>query len=97
MKEKKRINYTKKDISKNLSIKTGLSNSYSLSIIDNLIEILKQLIAPKLQILKILEHLKFYLKMKDWDEILRTIQYIISARKTLSFISIKKINEKMNN
>ena len=43
--KKKRINYTKKDISKNLSIKIGLSKSYSLSIIDSIIEILKHLIS----------------------------------------------------
>ena len=45
--EKKRINYTKKNISINLSNKLGLSNSYSLLITDSLIQILKELMRAR--------------------------------------------------
>ena len=98
MKEEKRINYTKKDIAKNLSAKTGLSNSYSLSIIDNLIQILKELICTDSINIKNFGTFKVLSKNERLGRNPKNkTSYVISARKTLSFIASKSMNEKMNN
>ena len=44
MAEIKKISLTKKDISKKINLKTGLSNLYTKKITDDLINILKYLI-----------------------------------------------------
>lgn len=95
--KKKRINYTKKDISKNLSIKIGLSKSYSLSIIDSIIEILKHLISIETVNVKNFGTFKALAKKERLGRNPRdnTI-YKISARRTLSFIASKKLNENLN-
>ena len=98
MKEKKRINHTKKDIAKKLSATTGLSNSYSLSIIDNLIQILKELICKESINIKNFGTFKVLSKNERLGRNPKNkTNYIISSRKTLSFIASKSMNEKMNN
>ena len=95
--KKKRINYTKKDISKNLSIKTGLSNSYSLLITDSIIEILKNLIIAETVNIKNFGTFKVLVKNERLGRNPKNNKnYIISARKSLSFIASKKINENIN-
>ena len=47
MSEIKRINLTKKDISKKINSKTGLPTLYTNKIIDDFIDILKNLIKNK--------------------------------------------------
>ena len=47
MSENKKINLTKKDISKKINLKTGLSNLYTNQITDDFINILKNLIRNK--------------------------------------------------
>ena len=97
MKEKKRINYTKKDISKSLSAKVGLSKSYSLSITNNIIQILKKLICAEDLNIKNFGTFKVLSKKERLGRNPKNnTNYIISARKTLSFIASKSMNEKMN-
>ena len=47
MEENKKISLTKKDISKKINLKTGLSNLYTNQITDDFISILKYLIKSK--------------------------------------------------
>ena len=97
MLEKKRFNYTKKDISKNISIKLGLSNSYSLLIIDNLIEILKQLVSTETLNIKNFGTFKILSKGERLGRNPKNnVTYIVSARKSISFISSKKLNSNIN-
>tara|TARA_B100001057_G_scaffold438899_1_gene471716 strand:+ start:280 stop:579 length:300 start_codon:yes stop_codon:yes gene_type:complete len=98
MLEKKRINYTKKDISKNLILKIGLSELYSSLIVNDLIHILKELI--KLETVNIKNFGTFKVLFKQEREGRNPKDkksYKISARKTLSFIASKKISVNLNN
>ncbi|MDC3104551.1 HU family DNA-binding protein [Candidatus Pelagibacter bacterium] len=95
--KKKRINYTKKDITKNLSIKIGLSKSYSSSIINSIIEILKDLISIETVNVKNFGTFKVLAKKERLGRNPRdNTTYKISARKTLSFIASRKLNENLN-
>tara|TARA_A100000164_G_C21461143_1_gene564580 strand:+ start:101 stop:397 length:297 start_codon:yes stop_codon:yes gene_type:complete len=98
MREKKRINHTKKDISKNLSTKIGLSNSYSLLITDSLIQVLKELICTENLNIKNFGTFKVLFKKERLGRNPKdNTNYVISARKALSFIASKSINERINN
>ena len=97
MKEKKRINHTKKDISNNLSAKIGLSNSYSLSITNSLIGVLKKLISTKNLNITNFGTFKVLSKKERLGRNPKdNTSYVISARKTLSFTASKSMNEKLN-
>ena len=94
----KRINFTKKDISKKIEIKTGYSNTYINEIIDDFIIILKnQTKKEKLNIknfgtFKILNKSERYGRNPKNKKI-----YKIKARKSLSFIASNALNKKINN
>ena len=95
--EKKRINYTKKDISKNLSINIGLSNSYSLKITDSVIQSLKDLIKDESINIKNFGTFRILLKKERLGRNPKDkVIYKISARRTVSFISSKKLNDNLN-
>tara|TARA_Y100000992_G_scaffold269179_1_gene208735 strand:- start:53 stop:349 length:297 start_codon:yes stop_codon:yes gene_type:complete len=97
MLKKKRFNYTKKDISKNISIKLGLSNSYSSLITDSLIEILKQLVGAETTNIKNFGTFKILKKNERLGRNPKNnVTYIISARKSISFISSKKLSSTIN-
>ncbi len=96
--EKKRINYTKKDISINLSNKLGFSNSYTLLIIDSLIQILKELMRARNVNIKNFGTFKTISKNERLGRNPKNNAiYTISARKALSFTASKKLNEYLNN
>ena len=88
----------KKDISKKINLKIGLSALYINKITDDLISILKDLI-------KIKEiHIKNFGTFKTINKNERVGRnpknkkiYLITARKSLSFIASKKFNAKINN
>ena len=61
-------NLKKKDIVKNLSFKTGLSENYSKKVVNDLIEILSHQLKTKNLIIKNLGSFKFYLKKREWKE-----------------------------
>ena len=97
MSENKKINLTKKDISKKINLKTGLSNLYTNQITDDFINILKNLIKDKEINIK---NFATFRIINKGDRIGRNPKnkkiYKIKARKSLSFIAAKKLNKKMN-
>jgi len=92
----KNSNFTKKNISQKINLKTGLSISYTNEVTDNLISILKILIKDKGL------HIKNFARFKILDKNQRVGRnpknnkiYKISARKSLSFIAAKKLTNKI--
>ena len=96
MSEIKKTNLTKKDISKKINLNTGLSALYTDRITDDFINILKNLIKNKETNIK--NFATFRIINKD-DRIGRNPKnkeiYKIKARKSLSFITSKKFNDKI--
>ncbi len=96
MSEIKKINLTKKDISKKINSKTGLPTLYTNKIIDDFIDILKNLIKNKEINIK---NFATFKAIKKNDRIGRNPKnkksYKINARKSLSFITSKKLNDKI--
>ena len=92
----KKNNFTKKNISQKINIKTGLPISYSSEITDNFISILKNLIKNKDL------HIKNFATFKILNKNERigrnpknNKKYQISARKSLSFIASKKLSDQI--
>ena len=96
MSEIKKTNLTKKDISKKINLKIGLSNLYTDKITDDFIVILKNLIKNKEINIKNFATFKI---IKKNDRIGRNPKnkkiYKIKARKSLSFAISKKFNDKI--
>ena len=96
MSEIKKNNLTKKDISKKINLKTGLSISYASRITDDFIDILKNLIKNKETNIK---NFATFRTINKGDRIGRNPKnkeiYKIKARKSLSFITSKKFNDKI--
>ena len=94
----KKTQLTKKDISKKINSKIGLSKSYTDKITDNLIIILKDLI--KKDEINIKNFGSFSITNKD-ERIGRNPKnkksYLINARKSLSFKISYNFNKKINN
>ena len=92
-----KINFTKKNISKKIELKIGLSNLYINEIIDDFINILKNL--GKENQLNVKNFGVFRIINKN-ERLGRNPKnkkiYKIKARKSLSFIASKKLNKKMN-
>ena len=92
----KKINLTKKDISRKINLKTGLPILYTNKITDDFIDIFKNLI--KNQEINIKNFATFKTISKN-NRIGRNPKnkriYKINARKSLSFITSKKINYKI--
>ena len=90
-------NIKKIDIIKNLSIKVGLTENLSKKIINDLIKILLHNIKENNLNLKNLGSFKIIYKKKRKGRNPKTKkEYIISARKIVSFTPSKKIYEKLN-
>ena len=96
MSEIKKTNLTKKDISKKIHLKTGLSGSYANRITDDFINILKNLIKDKEINIK---NFATFRIINKGDRIGRNPKnkkiYKIKARKSLSFAISKKFNDKI--
>ena len=89
---------TKKDISKKINLKIGLSNSYTNKITDNLILILKDLIKNKEVHIKNFGSFKMVKKNERIGRNPKTNEtYLIKGRKSLSFKISKNLNNKINN
>ena len=96
MAEIKKTSLTKKDISKKINLKTGLSNLYAKQITNDFINILKSLIRNK-EI-----NIKNFASFKTINKKERTGRnpknkkiYNIDSRKSLSFIPSKNLNSKI--
>ena len=92
----KKNNLTKKDISKKINFKTGLPTLYANKITDDFIDILKNLIKNEETNIK---NFATFKTIKKNDRIGRNPKnkriYKINARKSLSFITSKKLNDKI--
>ena len=96
MEEKKKISLTKKDISKKINLKTGLSNLYTNQITDDFISILKYLIKSKEISIKNFASFKIINKKERIGRNPKNKKiYNIDARKSLSFIPSKKLSAKI--
>ena len=96
MEEIKKKSLTKKDISKKINLKTGLSNLYAKQITDDFIDILKNLIKNKEISIKNFASFKTISKNERIGRNPKNKKiYNINARKSLSFIASKKLNVKI--
>ena len=96
MEENKKISLTKKDISKKINLKTGLSNLYTNQITDDFISILKYLIKSKEISIKNFASFKIIYKKERIGRNPKNKKiYNIDARKSLSFIPSKKLSAKI--
>ena len=96
MLKNKNSNFTKKNISQKINLKTGLSISYTNEVTDNLISILKILIKNKDLHIKIFATFKILDKKQRLGRNPKSNKtYKISARKSLSFIAAKKLTNKI--
>ena len=90
-------NFKKEDIIKNLKIKSGFSSNFSKKLINNLIDI----IIKELQLEYFnLKGIGSFKKIKKRERIGRNPktkeEFLISSRKTLTFIPSKKLLKKIN-
>ena len=98
MSELNHNNITKKDISKRIVKKTGLSFSYANKIVDDLLYILRNLIKEKNLNIKNFATFKTIKKGERLGRNPKTgKEYKISSRKTLSFSLSKKLSIKFRN
>ena len=96
MSEIKNVNLTKKDISKKINLKTGLPVSYANKITDDFIDILKNLIKNKEISIKNFASFKTISKNERIGRNPKNKKiYKIKARRSLSFITSKKLNDKI--
>ena len=94
----KESHLTKKNISKKINSKIGLSALYVNKITDDLISILKDLIKIKEINIKNFGTFKTINKNERIGRNPKNKKiYLITARKSLSFITSKKFNDKINN
>ena len=90
-------NFTKNDISKFLSKKTGYSNSLSRKIIEDLIEILKKNIISNKLILKNIGSFKLINKKSRIGRNPKSLKnYEIKSRKVVIFKSSNTLSNKIN-
>ena len=94
----KKDQLTKKDISKKINSRIGLSKAYTNKITDNLINILKSLIKNKEINIKNFASFKIIEKKERVGRNPKNNDtYLIKARKSLSFKISKRLNNKINN
>ena len=87
----------KKDLVNDLSLKTGFSLNYSKKLIDDFIEIIIQNIKSGQLILKNIGSFKVIYKNERIGRNPKTKKkFLISSRKTISFIPSKKISDNLN-
>ena len=92
----KKISLTKQEISKKINLKTGLSNLYTKQITDDLISVLKNLIKNKEVNIKNFASFKIINKNERLGRNPKNKKiYKIKARKSLSFIASKNLNDKI--
>ena len=88
--------FNKKDLAKNLSIETGLSNNFSKKIIDDLISIISTHIKSGKLYLKNIGSFEVVSKKKRMGRNPKTKEkFIISARNIIKFIPSKNINKNL--
>tara|TARA_Y100000996_G_C22090910_1_gene465704 strand:+ start:53 stop:352 length:300 start_codon:yes stop_codon:yes gene_type:complete len=92
----KNKNFTKKDISKKINLKIGISNAYASKITDDFINVLKNLIKNNETNIKNFATFRIINKADRTGRNPKSKEiYKIKARKSLSFITSKKFNDKI--
>ena len=95
---KAKVNTTKIDFIDYLSKKKGFSQSLSRKLIGDLIEIFNSVLRNNDLILKNIGSFKLLNKKERLGRNPKTNkEYIIKSRKSISFISSKNLNDKLNN
>ncbi len=95
---KAKVNTTKKNFIDYLSKKKGISQSLSRKLIGDLIEIFNSVLKNNDLILKNIGSFKLLNKKERLGRNPKTNkEYIIKSRKSISFISSKNLNDKLNN
>ena len=93
----KKINFTKKNISKEIEIKIGYPNSYVSQVINDFIDILKHISKEKKLNIKNFGTFKVLNKKERLGRNPKNKKvYKIEARKALSFVSSNSLNKKIN-
>ncbi len=93
----KKKNLTKKEISNQINYKIGLSNNYSEKIIDDFLNILKDLLRNQNLNIKNFGLFKLVKKNERIGRNPKTKkEYKIKSKKTISFLASKKINSNVN-
>ncbi len=96
MPKNKAVNFSKEEISKQISYRIGFSQNYIEDLTDDLISILKNLIKNDLNI-KNFGTFKILQKNERTGRNPRTkVEYKIRSRKSISFTASKKIQRKIN-
>ena len=91
-----RRNLTKEDIIKDLTLKTGFPFIYSKKLLSDLIEIIIQNIKSNNLILKNIGSFKIIYKKERVGRNPKNKQkFIISARKSVSFVASKKLSNRL--
>ena len=91
-------NIKKIDLAKNLSAEIGFSSKYSQKLLDDLIFVIKEQIKKKKVIIKNIGTFKLLYKKERIGRNPKTKeQFIISARKSISFTPSQKLIQKLNN
>ena len=94
----KKTQLTKKHLAKKISSKIGISSLYSDELVSDIITILKSLIKEKkINITNFGTFKLIYKKERVGRNPKNKKEYIITARKSLSFKVSKKIDKKINN
>tara|TARA_B100001057_G_C22012034_1_gene630191 strand:+ start:158 stop:457 length:300 start_codon:yes stop_codon:yes gene_type:complete len=98
MAKSKILNFTKSDISKKITSKIGVSHRYSERLTEDLVEIIKKLTKTKNLNIKNFGTFKILDKKERIGRNPKTKEnYKINARKSISFLSSKKIKNKISN
>tara|TARA_Y100000996_G_scaffold398747_1_gene367098 strand:+ start:343 stop:651 length:309 start_codon:yes stop_codon:yes gene_type:complete len=96
MPKNKAVNFSKEEISKQISNRIGFSQNYIEDLTDDLISVLKTLIKNNLNI-KNFGTFKIFQKNERIGRNPRTkVEYKIRSRKSISFTASKKIQRKIN-
>ena len=96
MPKNKAVNFSKEEISKQISYRIGFSQNYIEDLTDDLISILKTLIKDNLNI-KNFGTFKIFQKNERIGRNPRTkVEYKIRSRKSISFTASKKLQRKIN-
>ncbi len=96
MPKNKAVNFSKEEISKQISNRLGFSQNYIEDLTDDLISILKTLIKNNLNI-KNFGTFKIFQKNERIGRNPRTkVEYKIKPRKSIGFTASKKIQRKIN-
>ena len=96
MHKNKVVNFSKKEISKEISNRIGFSQTYIEDLTDDLISVLKTLIKNNLNIKNFGTFKIFQKNERIGRNPKNKVEYKIKSRKSISFIASKKMQRKIN-